>query len=316
MTQLFQRLARKGLPTGRVALCAAVSGALLSVLATPLSQRSDVVARPDAKQCLIQPARTVRVGSPVPGLLDAVPVGRGDLVEKGDTVGKLRDDVQEASVELYELRADDTAAIAQNRAQLDLARKQLDRAERLYERDVMAAQKVDQRRAQARVERQDLRQSRVRREEARLQLDRARERLEQRQIASPIAGVVTKRQLTGGEFVHQETHILEIAKLNPLHVEVFLPVSAYGRVQEGMQAEVWADHARRGEARTATVTVVDRVLDPASGTFGVRLRLPNPDYQLPAGVRCSIDFDGNVTRASGGGSAAGGDLRSIDLTPN
>jgi hypothetical protein len=38
------------------------------------------------------------------------------------------------------------------------------------------------------------------------------------------------------------------------------------------------------------VTVVDRVVDAASGTFGVRLELPNPDYKLPGGLKCDIRF--------------------------
>lgn len=43
-------------------------------------------------------------------------------------------------------------------------------------------------------------------------------------------------------------------------------------------------------ASAATVTVVDRVIDAAIGTFGVRLSLPNPDYRLPAGLRCQVRF--------------------------
>jgi hypothetical protein len=42
---------------------------------------------------------------------------------------------------------------------------------------------------------------------------------------------------------------------------------------------------------TATVTVVDQVFDAASGTFGVRFDLPNPDGSLPAGQRCRVTFD-------------------------
>ena len=40
----------------------------------------------------------------------------------------------------------------------------------------------------------------------------------------------------------------------------------------------------------ATVTIVDRVADAASGTFRVRLTLPNPGHDLPAGLRCSVRF--------------------------
>jgi membrane fusion protein (multidrug efflux system) len=40
----------------------------------------------------------------------------------------------------------------------------------------------------------------------------------------------------------------------------------------------------------AKVTIVDRVIDAASGTFGVRLELPNPKYRLPAGLKCKVAF--------------------------
>ena len=41
---------------------------------------------------------------------------------------------------------------------------------------------------------------------------------------------------------------------------------------------------------TAKVFVVDRVVDAASGTFGARLELPNPDYCLPPGLRRKVVF--------------------------
>ena len=41
-----------------------------------------------------------------------------------------------------------------------------------------------------------------------------------------------------------------------------------------------------GGTYRASVEIVDLVLDAASGTFGVRLALPNPDFILPAGIRC------------------------------
>jgi multidrug efflux pump subunit AcrA (membrane-fusion protein) len=47
-----------------------------------------------------------------------------------------------------------------------------------------------------------------------------------------------------------------------------------------------------GGRHAATVAVVDRVVDAASGTFGIRLLLPNPDLALPAGLRCRVRFEG------------------------
>ena len=40
----------------------------------------------------------------------------------------------------------------------------------------------------------------------------------------------------------------------------------------------------------ATVTVVDQLIDPASGSFTVRMALPNPGDELVGGVNCMASF--------------------------
>jgi len=77
--------------------------------------------------------------------------------------------------------------------------------------------------------------------------------------------------------------------VDPLNVEVVLPVDLLTRVRVGMRAEVRPQLAGAG-THVAAVTVVDRVVDAASNTFGVRLELPNPDYRIAGGIRCDIRF--------------------------
>lgn len=57
----------------------------------------------------------------------------------------------------------------------------------------------------------------------------------------------------------------------------------------GMRAKVIPE-APIGGQYTAEVKIVDKVIDAASGTFGVRLELPNPNYRLPAGLKCKVIF--------------------------
>ena len=52
----------------------------------------------------------------------------------------------------------------------------------------------------------------------------------------------------------------------------------------GMSAMVKPEKPIKGEF-PAKVTVVDKVVDAASGTFGVRLELPNPDFKVTAGLQ-------------------------------
>ena len=64
-----------------------------------------------------------------------------------------------------------------------------------------------------------------------------------------------------------------------------------------MRAEVYPESLLE-ESHEAEVVVVDRVADAASGTFGVRLLLPNPDYKLLPGVKCRMKITGALNTAS------------------
>ncbi len=82
--------------------------------------------------------------------------------------------------------------------------------------------------------------------------------------------------------------ILKIAEIDPLNVEVILPASLYGQVQRGDRAEVVPETPK--QKFMARVAVVDRVINAASGTFGVRLELPNEKHLVPAGAKCKVRF--------------------------
>jgi multidrug resistance efflux pump len=107
-------------------------------------------------------------------------------------------------------------------------------------------------------------------------------------IHSPINGVVVDRLLSPGEYV-ETTPILKVAEIDSLNVEVILPSSYYRSIKVGTKATVIPENPVGGQY-TATVSVIDRVSDAASGTFGVRLKLPNPRFKIPAGIRCKVLF--------------------------
>jgi len=121
---------------------------------------------------------------------------------------------------------------------------------------------------------------------AELELQRTNAEVAMRTVRSPINGVVMERFLSPGEFPKQEK-ILKLAQIDPLRVEVYAPVSLLGKVAVGMEAQVKLEEPIGG-LHKAKVTIVDRVVDAASGTFGIRLELPNSDLRLPAGVKCTV----------------------------
>ena len=104
-----------------------------------------------------------------------------------------------------------------------------------------------------------------------------------------MSGLVVERLMAPGEVVERET-IMRIAAIDMLRVEVILPSRLFGRVQPGDPAQITPE-APYDRARKAEVAIVDRIIDGASGTFGVRLLLPNPDHDLPGGLRCRVRLD-------------------------
>jgi hypothetical protein len=123
---------------------------------------------------------------------------------------------------------------------------------------------------------------------ASLEFARAEEVLKRRSVQSPIAGVVVERFKWPGEYVEEEP-ILRVARLDPLWVEVIAPVVVHRKMRENMLAEVMTE-TESGDVREARVIMIDPMGDAASGTFRVRLELPNPDLSLLGGVKCKARF--------------------------
>jgi RND family efflux transporter MFP subunit len=240
--------------------------------------------------CVMDPFLTVKLGSPVTSILSDVMVDRGDVVKKGQPIAQMESAVEQAVVKINEARASSTAEIEAKQAMLaeksGVYKRKLD----LQTKNVSSTQDVENAQAEFNVATQDLELARLNRQMAELETNRSKALLEQRTIRSPIDGIIVQRSLGPGEYVRPEANIVTVASVDPLSVEAYLPVRYYGKIKVGDTAAVHPDEPIGG-TDNAVVSIVDQVFDAASGTFGVRLNLPNPDYRLPGGLRCHVDFN-------------------------
>jgi hypothetical protein len=147
---------------------------------------------------------------------------------------------------------------------------------------------LDEMKTEAELSRFELQQARENKQIADHQLRQAREILKRHTLRSPIRGIVVQRYLAPGEST-KDVPVMRLAEIDPLRVEVIVPVAAFGAIQVGQPALVRPEAPMVGEF-PATVTVVDGVADAASGTFRVRLGLPNEDYAVPSGLKCRVQF--------------------------
>lgn len=218
----------------------------------------------DEMECLLEPHLVANVGSPVEGTLSQVLVDRGAHVAKGQVVARLNSAVEAANLDL-------------RKAQEEFGKRKVERNAELFRKELISAGEKDEMETQTRI--------------AELEVKQQQQVLDQRVIRSPLDGVVVERYLSPGERVANEK-ILRIAQVNPLNVEVIVPVELFGAIRQGMAADVKLAPLLIGNYK-AKVAVVDRVIDPASGTFGVRLELPNPGNKVPAGIKCKLRFIAN-----------------------
>ena len=239
--------------------------------------------------CVMNPVLTVKLGSPVPSILSEVLVDRGDLVKKGQIIARMESSVEKAAVVANEARASSNAEIEAKQAMLEQKSGVYKRKADLQIRNIASTQDVETAQADFNVATQDVALAQLNKKMAELELDRARASLEQRTIRSPLDGIVVDRSLGPGEYVRPDANIVTLASIHPLNVEAYLPVRYYGQLKVGDTAVVYPDDPVGGDHK-ATVSIVDQVFDAASGTFGVRLDLPNPDNLLPGGLRCHVTF--------------------------
>jgi len=213
--------------------------------------------------CLVEPSMVTTVGSPVDGVLEAVTVDRGDNVRRGQVVARLQSGVE-------------AAAVALSRARVEFGRRKMERNEELFKKQLISVQEKDEMETETRLREQELRKD--------------EELLKLRTIVSPLDGVVVERRAVAGDLVRADkSTVFKLAAIDPLNVEVVAPADLFGSLRVGMGGTVSFGSLLPGTFQ-AKVAVVDRLVDAASGTFGVRLRLANPGNRIPAGIKCSVKF--------------------------
>ncbi len=238
--------------------------------------------------CVIEPNMVVELSSRIDGIVDTILVERGDRISAGAIVAKLEAGAEQAAVNHAQARARMQAEIRSYEASLAYSERMRERVANLSEKHVVSSEEIDRVETEARVANFRLQQAKENKLLAELELARAEEVLRRHTIISPIDGVVAERYLNPGESV-EEKPIVKLAQIDPLRVEVIVPATEFGQIQMGQHAMVQPESAS-GEEYASTVTIVDPIIDAASGTFRVSLELPNPEHNLTSGLRCDITF--------------------------
>jgi len=224
-------------------------------------------------------------------VIETVHLRRGAEVKRGQLIASLHSGPERAALDLARSRAEMEGEVKSAEARMQLARKKYERADELQKKNFVSASARDEAEAELRLASEQLRAAQENRKLAELEVKRAQEVLAQREIRSPVTGIVVDVILRPGELTssNQKDPIARVVEVDPLNVELILPVSEFGNIKSGRRATVMPEKPVGGTYQ-ARVEVVDQMFDAASGTFGVRLTLPNPQRRIPAGLKCKARF--------------------------
>jgi RND family efflux transporter MFP subunit len=215
----------------------------------------------------------------------------GATVKAGDLLALLDDRQISADLDAARAKTRSIAADLRNwEAEAKVLEADYQRAQKLWEAHVIPQEQLQHAQYKAESDQWDIIRvkellANAQHNERSLELE-----LEKTRIRAPFDGVVARRYVRQGQQLAKGDRLFWVTAEAPLRVRFTLPERFVGHVRRGQRLPVTSPDVP-GETRTAKVTEVSPVVDPASGTIDVTLELAGPPGQLRPGMTARLTLE-------------------------
>lgn len=225
---------------------------------------------------VVKPFMAVTLSASLREIIRSIDVAEGDRITEGQVLIRLESEKQRLAVERYELM---------------IAKATFDQqaAQRLFEQNVASRDDALNK---------EMELKRLQAEQGIAKVD-----LAQREIRSPLNGVVVHKLKEAGESVSEVEPILHVMETDRLLLLFYLDADMLSAVKVGLELETTYPELASGTVKKAVVDFIDPEVDARSGLFRVRLLLDNKDEAIKPGMRVQAKFP---TLAAGETSLSGG----------
>jgi len=255
-------------------------------------------ACPAGIEAITWPSEDVTLAFTMPGRVAEVLVKEHEAVTKGQLLIRLDDEAERVQLAQLRSQSEDTTRIRAAEAQLEQYKVTLRKIEDAFEKRAATEFERDKARLDVTIGELSLELAKFQHSQEALQYEEARIRVERMRLVSPIDGYVAKIQVKPGSSADAQEKILRVIKINPLRIEVPVPLGQARPIRPGDPARVKFSGT---DAKTVDtkVTSVAPLADPASDTLTVVVEVPNPTGRQ-AGEHVEVSFP-----APAGGSDRG-----------
>lgn len=218
----------------------------------------------------LAPERRADITPQVSGKLQSVNVRPGDAVLAGQLLAQI--DIRDLRLNLSQQVANSEAT----KAQLSLARTQLENTRALYDRGTASKASLDS--AQANV---DALAAQV--DALQSQVDSAQRALQNASIVAPFAGVIASRSAEPGQSVTPGSPLVTLVDLSVMEVQAIAPLSDSVALKEGQSATLSVEGIP-DKTFSASVDRISPVAIANTRSIPVFLTLENPDGIFRGGM--------------------------------
>ncbi len=217
----------------------------------------------------LEPEQAATVRAEVGGSVVRTYVDAGEKVKRGQLLASLDDNaVQESFLSAR-------SAVRTAESALELARRNLERTERLEQAGALAERDLET----ARLEVTNAEGSLA---DARSRLTNAQEQLDDTRVRAPFEGIVSAREVDAGDVVQVGEALYSIVEPTRLRLEASVPAEQIGRLRVGTEVEFTVTGLDR--RITGKIERINPVVDPTTRQVRIYVTIPNLDRTLVAGL--------------------------------
>jgi RND family efflux transporter MFP subunit len=225
----------------------------------------------------VKPVTESRVATEISGIVDVFPVKEGDFVSKGQILLRLRDERLKLSLK---------GAVANRekiRANVEEAKKELDRMEKLK-----ATQSVAERRYDAAYFLYQALSNELNKSKADIEL--LEYEISQKNVLAPFSGFVSGKHTQLGEWVSAGGPVIDLIDLSVVEVIVDVPERFFVNLEAGNNVFVVVKSVFK-EPSEEKIQAVFPKGDPNARTFPVKIAMNNPDMKIKGGMEAHVAFN-------------------------